>query len=54
MNVQKHGRLIADQSPRRPDFNSRLIHVRFAVDEVALGQTFLVYLGYFFLPVSFH
>ena len=33
--------LFADLSPRRAGFNPRRIHVRFVVDEVALGQVFL-------------
>jgi hypothetical protein len=31
----------AGLSPRRPVFDTRSVHVRFVVDEVALGQIFL-------------
>jgi len=44
-----HPRLIA-----RPRFDSRLVHVKFEVDAVALGQGFLAGHFRFPLPISLH
>jgi hypothetical protein len=46
-------RLVADFPPRRPGFDPRSDHVRFVVDEVALGQVFSEYFG-FPCQSSFH
>ena len=43
--------------PQRPGFNTRLIHLRFVVDRVALGQFFFFFASKyanFLLPESFH
>jgi hypothetical protein len=44
-------RLAAGLPPRRPGFDPGLVHVRFVVDKVALGQVFLRVLR--FSPVNF-
>jgi hypothetical protein len=46
-------RLVAGLSQRRPGFDTRSVHVRFVVDEVALGLVFLRVVG-FPLSISFH
>jgi putative component of membrane protein insertase Oxa1/YidC/SpoIIIJ protein YidD len=46
-------RLVAGLPLRRPGFDPGSLHVRFAVDKVALGQVFLRVVG-FSLLISFH
>jgi len=51
--VPRLRRLVAGLSARRPGFGLRSIHVRFLVDEMALGQVFLLVFC-FPLTISFH
>jgi hypothetical protein len=47
-------RLVDGFSPRRPRFDPGSVHVKFVVDEVALGDTFFSEYFGFALSVSFH
>jgi hypothetical protein len=40
MAVPWRRRLVAGISPRRPGFDPRSVHVKFVVDQVALGKVF--------------
>jgi len=51
--VPRLGRLVAGLSPRMPGLGLRSVHVRFLVDETALGKVFLLVFC-FPLTISFH